>query len=257
MIKRKSLQIIQNIAFAVYLVSGKIGLFKYGFFESRFIDLYYWYKSKLENIDLTLISSQINKNSTVIDIGANIGWFTVNIAKYLDEDSSIISVEPNKTNLKRLAYSLKKYKLESKVQVVPCALSDTKGLGYLNLDSKNPANHQIGTITTNSEVVQLDLLDNLVKDISDLSLIKIDVQGHESEVLQGGKQTLIKFQPAVIIEIDNRIDSKKTSQIWELMQELNYAFYIINGNLSEISKRELCVRKGYFDCVCIHRSKIF
>ena len=165
-------------------------------------------------------------------------------------------MEPDETNLRRLRLNIGKHKLGHLVEVFPCALSDENGFGYLTIDKGNPANHQVGLAGKALKATKLELLDEIAKDAPKVSLIKIDVQGHELKVLQGGIDTLIKFKPTVIIEIDNRFDTELCKLIWDFMNVQGYEFFHIDDQKNRLSKEELCATKNYFDCICIHHSNI-
>jgi len=254
--KKIALLLIQKVATSMYFIIDQFGLFKFSFVENSFMRMYFLYKSYLENIDLSMVTRHIKPKSIVIDVGANLGWFAVTISQYLATGCSIFAVEPDKTNLHRLRLNIEKYKVGHLVKVFPFALSDEKGLGYLTLDRGNPANHQVGVTGEALEVVKLEVLDEIAKNVANVSLIKIDVQGHELKVLQGGIETLSKFKPTVIIEIDNRFEKDECKSIWDFMNSLGYKFYYIYDQKKHVSKDELCATKGYFDCICIHNSNI-
>ena len=98
--KRFSLFLIQKIATSIYFIVNEFGLFRFSFVENSFIRIYFIYKSYLENIDLSKIACHIKPNSIIIDVGANLGWFSVNISNYLAKGCSIFAVEPDETNLR-------------------------------------------------------------------------------------------------------------------------------------------------------------
>ena len=246
------MKIIQYFAFKLYASANKLGIFEYRFFEQIFAKAYYVYKSKLENIDIALIAKHIRPNSTIIDVGANIGWFTVNIMKYLNSDGFIIAVEPDLTNLRRLESCLIASNLQDRVQILPIALSNIQGTGFLTLDSGNPANHKIGEEEGGiSKEIELKLLDDVCRNLVDVCLVKIDVQGHEINVLKGGQDTIMRLRPAILIEFDNRHGFQNTGDVWELLQKFGYKVFFPEDQRNALSKERLCSEKNYFDCICL------
>jgi FkbM family methyltransferase len=251
MLKRRLLKIIQTAAFEIYSKADRLGMFKFTLVDHVFIKIYYFYKSKLENIDLQLISHYIVPNSHVIDVGANIGWFTLNLERFLKPGVSILAIEPDLINLRRLRWSVARSKIRNQVQVLPIALSNVKGVGSLVLDLKNPANHQISNESSSANDIQLERLDDICKDLVAVCLIKIDVQGHELKVLEGGKETILRFKPTILIEFDNTKGSEATLKIFEMLKDLNYKVFHPENQTISLSKEELSRKQGYFDCVCI------
>jgi hypothetical protein len=119
------------------------------------------------------------------------------------------------------------------------------------LDLKNPANHQISNESSSANDIQLERLDDICKDLVAVCLIKIDVQGHELKVLEGGKETILRFKPTILIEFDNTKGSEATLKIFEMLKDLNYKVFHPENQTISLSKEELSRKQGYFDCVCI------
>ena len=235
----------------IYAKVDSVGLFKSRLFDRIFIKMYFIYKSKLENFDLELISKHINSNSYIVDVGANIGWFTINIGQYIKPGVKILAVEPDLINLRRLKHSAARSKLRDRVQILPIALSNARGVGHLIIDPKNPANHQVGDASSSTKDVQLERLDDICIDLEDVCLLKIDVQGHELKVLEGGRQTILKFRPTILIEFDNRNGNEATLKILEILKVLRYQVFLPQDQTLSLSTEELIRKPGYFDCVCI------
>ena len=244
--KKNFLSIAQALGFKIYFIANKSGLFRYKFVEDAFIKSYYLYKSKLENFDLKLIAPYIKSNSVIIDVGANIGWFTVKISPYLQNQGSIIAVEPSQTNIGRLKSAIDNSNLQDRVQILQCALSDTRGTGFLTLDAKNPANHQVGERDFFSEEIELKLLDDLTQNLESVCLIKIDVQGHELSVLRGSINTLKAFSPVILMEIDNTKDSSASRDLWTFLENFSY---VCSDPVTRtpISLEQIINLKGYRD----------
>ena len=96
--KKVFLFALQNICFQLYFFLDKSGFFNINIIDTVFIKFYFLYKSKLESINLDFLELYLSKNITVVDVGANIGYFTVQISKYLNSSCRIIAIEPNKKN---------------------------------------------------------------------------------------------------------------------------------------------------------------
>jgi FkbM family methyltransferase len=193
----------------------------------------------------------------VIDVGANIGWFTVTISRYLGPRGNIIAIEPNHVNLNRLGLAIKLFNVVCPVRIESCAISNHRGDGFLTIDPSNPANHRISTNPTKAEKVELKLLDDLTVGVLDVSLIKIDIQGHEINALRGSQDTLRRYKPAVVIEIDNNFGVKNTGLIFDFMKTMDYEIFFVEDLEISVSKEQLCKRRGYFDSICLPSGQVF
>lgn len=163
-----------------------------------------WYGYYEKNEMLTM-QSLLNEESIVIDIGANIGYFSLMAAKKCSK-GKIYSFEPASKNFRKLEEHIHLNKLKN---VIPfrCAVSDTneKTEFYLS-DSDNsgmsglkPAENFSGE----TELVDCIRLDDAVAlhNIQTINLVKIDTEGSEMKVLKGMEQIIKEQQPVLLIEV--------------------------------------------------------
>ena len=254
--KKAFLSCLQFVAFKLYFILNKIGLFKVDYFENLFIKSYYFYKSRIESESLDFLNGYISKHVTVIDVGANIGFFTLQISKFLDSSSTIIAIEPSGVNLSRMRKVIQSKKPEPNIIVVSAALSEAVGWGRLEIDASNPANHKVTKVTNFKKSVELQTLDSVTREVCNVALIKIDVQGHELAVLKGGRKLLSKQSPALLIEIDNRNNSTLGGKIWQFLDTKGYFMFTTTDLQKPISRGQLEGLKGYFDIFCIKKETV-
>ena len=251
--KKVFLFALQNICFQLYFFLDKSGFFNINIIDTVFIKFYFLYKSKLESINLDFLELYLSKNITVVDVGANIGYFTVQISKYLNSSCRIIAIEPNKKNVHRMNKTLNNLSPLPVVNVLQVGLSDLTGISYLKLDPKNPANHQITKYKEKGEKINIITLDSLCSDRLNVRLVKIDVQGHEFEVLKGGENLIITQSPMFLIEIDNRTSPELAAKIWDYLNFYSYFILSADKEKKVLTRSELINRKGYFDIFCISK----
>lgn len=146
----------------------------------------------------------IRDGSHVLDIGANIGAWTLYMAR--NKTITVHSFEP----FPRTYYNLCANILMNdamNVETYRCALSDEGDYGKtlpLFCIDENIGGTRLANI--NEEFHQsefscrLDYLDRILKDDLDVSLIKIDVEGHEEKVLRGGETLLRRCKPTIYME---------------------------------------------------------
>jgi FkbM family methyltransferase len=132
----------------------------------------------------------------VIDIGASIGSFTLKVARNVKK---VISIEPDPYNLIYLKANVNCNALGEQVTIVPVALGEENTSSYLKCDYMH-GRSRLTDQKTNT-IVTVKSLDNLIGEleINKVDLIKVDVEGHELEVLKGASKTLQKYSPDLVI----------------------------------------------------------
>ena len=192
------------------------------------------FDNMLETLDLS--------NATIWDIGAHIGYHSLMFSKLIGEKGRVIAFEPNPYNIERFEMHMKKNpELASKITLMSIALSDTDGQADFkfssNIDNGESSGSYLSNITTvyNPEVyeafeemsVEILKIDTLVKNRSELmpSIIKIDVEGAEYEVLRGAESTLRQHRPMIYVEIHS---AKNAFYIQNFLQSLNYRIELLD-----------------------------
>lgn len=180
--------------------------------------------------------SEVNKDDVVYDIGANIGMYTCFLARQLPPEQ-VVAFEPHPANIKRLRSNLDLNNVNA--TIVELALSDTSGTTELAIKSQEAGEgeHSIATDDDGETIpVELATGDELVDsgDLPPPSIIKIDVEGAEFEVLRGLKKMIANPECRLCyIEIHpNRLTDYSNS-----VEEIN-EFFISNGfELNQIEER--------------------
>ncbi len=132
---------------------------------------------------------------TVLDIGAHIGSLTVPIAHLIGPEGTVYAFEPQKKIYRELVHNLK---LNGLTNAVPLrfALSSKAGIIEMNPTGTHDGRVRVGK---GGDKVEARTIDSF--GFSDVSLMKIDVEGHETEVLRGAEKTIGALHPVIIIEI--------------------------------------------------------
>jgi FkbM family methyltransferase len=139
---------------------------------------------------------------TALDIGANVGWFTMLAAVLVGPSGSVIAVEPWSENCRLLITSLQRNNFEN-VELWPIALdSDRRWAHFMTHVGSNGGfiGAQLDDIASGrGTIVPTFTLDELVGDRR-VDLVKIDVEGAEHRVVLGGQRTLERCRPVVLSE---------------------------------------------------------
>jgi FkbM family methyltransferase len=157
-----------------------------------------------------MVCERLSAGATFIDVGADIGYYSLKAAPIVEAQGHVIAIEPNPQSIERLRVNLAASKPKV-VTVAPVACSDTEAMlnlyaapdvntGETSLSSANAS--QIGAVT-HTYKVRARPLDDIVREsgVARVDAIKIDVEGAEYLVLKGAQQTLDRFHPMVLVEI--------------------------------------------------------
>lgn len=160
------------------------------------------------------LASRCDGRSLLVDVGANVGSLTVPMA--LAFQGEMLAFEPVAQNYSDLIYNLKLNKLRN-VKALRKACSQSAGFGTMvRVLEKNPGMAQLSE--DKSGTVEVTTLDIAVAE-TPVALIKMDVEGHESNVIAGARQTINSHRPLILCEVwAERAVDRKTA-----LAQLGYA----------------------------------
>ena len=177
-----------------------------------------------------------NINGFVLDIGAHTGSYSL-AANTANKSLNILSFEPHYMNFARLILNFNANKMHTNNAFMYCVgdenkfvpFSTSSNIGYLT--SGGSVGERVGA---NVNSIQQIALDNFLPDevIKTISLVKIDVEGYEANVLKGMKK-ILNFKPVIFFECIEHNSAKLTQ---EILSNYGYIFYEINDRTGEISK---------------------
>jgi FkbM family methyltransferase len=184
--------------------------------------LRYWYRSLAGRLDpeIAVLRRLIRPGSRVVDIGANVGFVTYGLSL----DATVEAFEPMPLSLRHL-----RALAAGRARIHPhgVALSDVPGLATLyipvidgHLDHEMARLDEPTTAPCESMTVEVRTLDTY--NFADVSLVKIDVEGHERAVLAGAVQTIARERPALMIEIEQRHQSAPLDDVFADLRRLGY-----------------------------------
>lgn len=158
-----------------------------------------------ERAELDSAHSSALSGTTAFDVGSNVGLFAIVMAAAVGEGGSVVAVEPDPTNVRRLRENLALNSVNN-VRIVEAAATNRDGSLLLHL-AQDSAYNSVGTVLharPSTEVVGVDgvRLDGIWQDAGQpvVSIMKIDVEGAEIPVLEGARQILAAHHPALLLE---------------------------------------------------------
>lgn len=192
-----------------------------------------------EKAEMEILKLFLKKDNTFIDIGANIGIYTLNASKLIGENGIVISFEPFTRNHNTLVNHISLNNLQN-IKVEKLAVGEKNGVVNLYYDEseKNLGMVTAGIIESGiKEEVKMVSLDSYLENssIAKIDFIKIDVEGFEYSVLKGMKDTLEKYHPTLLVEISEEKGNDNHTLISQYLKSLSYRKYFISdtGKLSE------------------------
>jgi FkbM family methyltransferase len=158
------------------------------------------------------LSSVLAPGSVFLDVGAHIGYFSMKAAVKVGPTGRVVAFEPNPETLMLLRDNVAANKAEN-VTVEPIACTDREQM--LTLYAAPVANTGISSLARSTAdisakeppraySVRARRIDDVVRELklTRLDAIKIDVEGAEAFVLRGAVETLKRFHPKVVMEVD-------------------------------------------------------
>jgi FkbM family methyltransferase len=197
---------------------------------------------------VTIIRGQVKKSQHCIDVGANIGLITLEFARCVGSAGKVTSFEPHPDNCSTLVDNIEANHFSSIVNAKQIGCSNKSVKGFLSSENQIGGSYRLESKENGSvQEVKCKPLDECIEMHSKVNFIKVDVEGHELQVLQGAKkilsdsdnlQLLIEFHPYQI----SLQKEYSASEIIDFI--LNYEFSLLDTGVGnkKVEKRELLDR---------------
>ena len=202
---------------------------------SSYIDKFGIWEENITNHILDILDAESNKDSIVIDVGANIGYYSLLFAS---KGYNCYSFEPDPNNFEKLEESVKVNKYTEKIRLYKNAVSNKSNQRLVLSTVSGPiVNHGCLTILggfsdiagVDCSSITLDEITKLANPLTSIILMKVDVEGFEPEVIEGANNLLksgrIKF---ILIEISPKFRSINDYIKMILNLVINHYTIIIN-----------------------------
>lgn len=187
--------------------------------------------------EMILLLKAINRNDVFFDIGANRGSYTVLASKV--GKCKTISFEPAKSTFMALKKTIDTNGINKNVKALNLALSTNKGKVNFSLN-KDTTNFIVDDYYKGiSTEVEVQTVDNISKDHSFPSIVKIDVEGNELSVLKGAKKTLKSNNVKIwIIEDSTFYTSKETKNFMEEFNYCPFKYSLLKNKIEPINQMD-------------------
>jgi FkbM family methyltransferase len=165
-----------------------------------------------EPIVRDFLLTRFKEGKAFVDVGANVGAYSLRAAS---RGMKVYGFEPHPGNVKVLRRNAEANHLS--IDLFEYALGSSEGEVKL---SKMGA---ISRITEGDGIpVKIRTLDSF--DLPAADLMKVDVEGHELEVLKGAMKTLERFHPQIVIEMHHWIGAESEAELFDILTDIGYRF---------------------------------
>lgn len=175
--------------------------------------------------ELVVLERLIYNNRVAIDIGASVGLWSYRLSKLFNK---VEAFEP-------IPQCVKELKAYGKKNITVHNVGLSSAQGKLELHILRGSSHGCGTFGNISEEhetisVTVRTLDDYA--FTNVSFIKIDVEGHELDVLKGAEATIIREKPVMVVEIEQRHLTYDRNIVFQKIIDFGYeAYYLEHGEL--------------------------
>lgn len=201
--------------------------------------IFYFGRYEIEKQETLFWQNLIENGNYVFDVGANIGYYTLQTAARIGDSGKVFAFEPVSITFKKLTDNISLNKF-SNITAVNVAISNSPGeIELFVADEKSTGSSSVAmhvNFSGKKEKVKSIVLDDFIveQNIQKLDFIKIDVEGCEPFVIEGLRKSMETLKPIILIEVlDERLNTINSSkeQLYELFNKYNYvAFEIVNYN---------------------------
>jgi FkbM family methyltransferase len=208
---------------------------------------------------ISLIKKRLPEGGVFLDIGANVGSYTLVAANQVGISGRVIAFEPVSACFNRLTENINLNGLTNVVAEQQALTNENKVIDLHIADQKNLGMSSIfhhDTESGQTEQVSAVRLDDYLKQHQPdrIDMIKMDIEGAELFALQGMKDTLIKHKPELFIELKEEAVQHadySLEDIIQFLQELGYKQFGLDEKGELISDLNL-FRKDYYNFLFVH-----
>jgi FkbM family methyltransferase len=184
--------------------------------------------------DITIFRSLLAPGRTAIDVGANLGFTTTMLASVVGPSGRVLSFEPSPVVYAKLRKTVQANRLAN-VMTFNLGCGSSPSVQTLHAVSRSSGNSSIlggGRAWGPVEIVRLDDVDEAWE--RPVSLIKIDTEGYEPEVLAGARRLIEAQRPILFLEMGGDYP-ESTARSIELLSELRYGIeHVVGRDWSEV-----------------------
>jgi|SanBayMetagenome_1026888.scaffolds.fasta_scaffold01772_2 FkbM family methyltransferase len=213
-----------------------------------------WYEAE----EIAFVKSQIKSGMTFLDVGANIGYYTMTAAHLVGSEGLVIAIEPLLRSYHLLERSVLRNNFQDRVELWKKAASSEKSLVQLsyntntqNMGGAGIIENDISFSDSNSnvsiETVEAYTIDDIVQNRA-IDFVKMDIEGAEGLAIQGADRLLSSRKATLMIEFNesrlNLVSKITSSELISQIKKLDYkVFKLVNKTLQPIDEISLVLKE--------------
>jgi len=210
------------------------------------------------DLHLNNVKKYLVSNTTIIDIGANIGQSTLFFNQH-SQGAEIVGFEPHPSTYERALKNIGLNGLDN-IKVENLGLGDKEE--RIKLYEVNPSNIGMNrALPTNENIADYNYVEIVVTTLDkyvnkhtleNISLIKIDVEGFEHKALKGAQETILRDTPTILLELDdeNLVECNSSARMLiDFLSSFGYVFYNAT-TLTELKSTDNLIG-CHIDVICL------
>lgn len=215
-----------------YLIDTQIGPMYLMDGKDSLMNIIFWSGSHYEIGVVQLLEKLVKPGDTVLDIGGHIGYFALLLSKLVGPDGKVITFEPQDLLNRYIKENLKVNSIDNCTveqvlisdQIGEVAFNESPDFGHSSVSSEIQEKAEFTT-----SIKQSTTLDRYAQDhLTSLDFIKMDVEGAEYLILnEGSRNTLLKYKPAILIEMHNKQIEQMGGEVSGLISYLESLGYMV------------------------------
>jgi FkbM family methyltransferase len=222
-------------------ISIKIGNFLYHRSFPLYNLLYPVFKKRQDAVEIAWMRQLVRPGSNALDIGANIGFYTLLLSDLIGSEGHIHAFEPDATNFMCLSAMAGP---RNNVTLIPKAVSDHSGKLLIYTSPKLNVDHTTYKVANYKEAIAVDgiSIDDYVGGRFRVDFIKMDIQGYELHALRGMERTVMA-NPAIMIFSEFwpygfRQSGTSASLVYDYIRSLDLQIWLIErGQLRPVNRK--------------------
>ena len=216
-----------------------------------------------EPFETSIFLKLISKKKFFLDIGANLGYYSIIASKLISKLGKVVAIEPERSNLELLHQNLDMNNTLN-VDVIEKACSDKSHASFLKLSKDNLGDHRLSNKKNKDSKnveVKTTTVDSIINEYGLIpDIVKIDTQGAELKIIKGMKNLLHNSNLKTIFFMEFWPDGlfEQGDKITELIEYISLKSFVIfalfeeNGLLVKVKKQDFCIfvslQKKRFSC---------
>jgi FkbM family methyltransferase len=210
-----------------------------------------------ESFETDLFTRCIRESMTVVDVGANIGYYSLLAAQRVGKSGRVFAIEPNPAIYQMLLQNIAINDYHTIIPINRC-VSEFSGKArfHVNRDLPGESNMLPCTAAEREDTITVDTLtlDDLLPDC-EVDVLKMDIEGAEGLALMGASRLLRNRRPLIFMEfVPTLLTNMGTppTDVLRIIRDYGYSLYVINeksGTLQTVADDDAASLGGYLFCI--------